>query len=86
MTGKDPDKRLSAAEYLKLLQGKDVDKDALQTIDVEEIAVLPDYFEQCLYPLYLRLHWSGVTPDDRIGILCEVIMIITFDLNNNHFY
>lgn len=41
----------------------------------------PFYFDQFLYPLFLRLHYKGITPDDRISILCEV----SFNLFNNLF-
>lgn len=35
--------------------------------------VFPAYFDSCIYPLYLKLHWNGSTPDDRVTIICEVI-------------
>lgn len=31
----------------------------------------PDYFEEFVYPLFLKLHWNGVTPDERLVIICE---------------
>lgn len=32
----------------------------------------PHYFNSFLYKLYLNLHWNGITPDDRINIICQV--------------
>jgi hypothetical protein len=32
----------------------------------------PAYFSKCIHPLFQRLHLLGVTPDDRISIICEV--------------
>jgi hypothetical protein len=61
MTQKDPRKRLSASEYLKILMGRSGGS-----------APLPQFLESSVYPLFLKLHWNGVTPDDRIKIVCEV--------------
>lgn len=33
--------------------------------------IFPAYFEDFLHPLYMHLHWKGVTPDDRLSILCD---------------
>lgn len=71
MTQKDPSKRLSATDYLKILQGKSFLKDA--TINEEsKLSLFPNYFESCIYPLNMKLHWNGVTPDDRVKIISEV--------------
>jgi hypothetical protein len=84
MTQKDPNKRLSASDYLKILMGKSIDdkereREREKEKDSSEIgtrasslSALPEYFDSCIYPLYLKLHWNGVTPDDRIKIICEV--------------
>lgn len=67
MTVKDPEKRLRASDYLKLLEGHYTATHE----ETEQTRVIPEYFEDCIYPLYLKLHWNGVTPDDRVMILCE---------------
>jgi hypothetical protein len=94
MTQKNGDRRLSATEYLKILQGistGSTDENNANTADAGNqtesaettpsapapapnptFAVLPSYFEKCIYPLYLKLHYQGTTPDDRIVILTEV--------------
>lgn len=92
MTQKNGDRRLSATEYLKILQGistGSTDENNANTTDAGNqtesaettpsapapnpaFAVLPNYFEKCIYPLYLKLHYQGTTPDDRIVILTEV--------------
>jgi serine/threonine protein kinase len=75
MTRKDADKRLSASDYLKILQGKiSVEQLSTETENVNSPKakyVIPDFFESCIYPLFLKLHWNGVTPDDRVMIVCE---------------
>jgi hypothetical protein len=61
MTQRDPDKRLSVAEYRHQLEkGTGTD------------TPFPSFFSNALYPLFLRLHWEGIGPDQRIAILCEV--------------
>lgn len=62
MTQRDPEKRLSVSEYrhqLEISEGTDGPS-------------FPAYFSATLYPLFLRLHWEGVGPDQRVAILCEV--------------
>lgn len=86
MTQRDPDRRLTAKEYRYLLQNGITDNqedlasnneqlrifnDPMERIKPTETA-FPPYFEQLLYPLFLRLHYQGITPDDRIAILCQV--------------
>ena len=34
--------------------------------------VFPDYFSRVVHPIFQMLHVKGVSPDDRIVILCEV--------------
>ena len=34
-------------------------------------APFPPYFASSLYPLFLKLHWTGVTPDDRVNLICQ---------------
>jgi hypothetical protein len=77
MTQKDPEKRLSASEYLKVLSGnveQFSESYAANFFDFrsQRFHAFPTYFESCLYPLYLKLHWNGVTPDGRIAIICQV--------------
>eukprot|EP01039_Chlorochromonas_danica_P000671 gene672-726_t len=80
MTQKDPEKRLSVSQYLALLQGRpgtgisSEEGSSKGSIDGEgksALCVFPPFFDTCLYPLYLKLHWQGVTPDDRVHLLCE---------------
>jgi hypothetical protein len=40
--------------------------------DLESSGVFPSYFGSTLYELFLSIHWRGATPDDRIGIICQV--------------
>lgn len=61
MTQRDPDKRLSVAEYRHQLE---------KGTGTE--TPFPPFFSNALYPLFLRLHWEGIGPDQRIAILCEV--------------
>ena len=62
MTQRDAEKRLSVSEYRNQLEMKEGEKEAS----------FPAYFSASLYPLFLRLHWEGVGPDQRVAILCEV--------------
>eukprot|EP01035_Chromulina_nebulosa_P016923 gene16923-22414_t len=83
MTQRDPDVRLSVQQYRLLLQGgvssdnsSNDTKSISTTIPSDEkkkpiYTAFPLYFETVLYPLFLKLHWKGSTPDDRIGIICE---------------
>lgn len=36
------------------------------------LTVFPGYFDAGLYPLFLKMHWNGVTPDDRVNLICQV--------------
>ena len=63
MTQRDPDNRHSVLEYRKQLE--------LENSGGHD-APFPPFFNTALYPLFLRLHWEGTGPDQRIGILCEV--------------
>lgn len=40
--------------------------------ELESSGVFPKYFGTALYELFLNIHWKGATPDDRIGIICQV--------------
>jgi hypothetical protein len=53
------------------------DTDAAVTRDSTESMPFPEYFSQTIYPLFSKLHTMGVTPDDRIVILCEVCILIS---------
>jgi hypothetical protein len=79
MTQKDSDKRLTASEYLKVLSGNVEKFSESYGYSFCESAKqnqrpnpFPSYFESCLYPLFLKLHWNGVCPDGRITIICQV--------------
>jgi hypothetical protein len=37
-----------------------------------DLATFPAYFDSSLYPLFLKMHWNGITPDDRVNIFCQV--------------
>eukprot|EP01038_Epipyxis_sp_PR26KG_P008875 gene8875-11972_t len=39
--------------------------------DLNSTIPFPPYFNEFLYPLFFKLHWQGITPDDRINIICE---------------
>ena len=39
---------------------------------MEECEVFPKHFSGFLYDLFLQLHNHGTTPDDKIGIICQV--------------
>lgn len=56
MTQRDPKHRRSVREYRE---------------DFESSGSFPVYFSGYLYDLYLRIHWEGTTPDDRIRIIAE---------------
>jgi phosphoinositide-3-kinase regulatory subunit 4 len=74
MTQRDPEQRLSVGEYLQALLGKQ-DSDAKNIVLTSDSAamppIFPSYFEHSLQPLFLRLHYEGVTPDRRVHILCS---------------
>jgi hypothetical protein len=38
-----------------------------------DLATFPAYFDSSLYPLFLKMHWNGITPDDRVNIFCQVL-------------
>jgi len=40
------------------------------------LTVFPGYFDAGLYPLFLKMHWNGVTPDDRINLICQVSFVL----------
>ena len=76
MTQRDPEKRLRVSDYLDILSGKCVVKPVGAKDDVHLDSnskfPFPLFFDSFLYPLYLKMHWNGVTPDDRVNIVCEV--------------
>ena len=88
MTQRDPDKRLSIADYREQLEGikiasisdadiSKIDRKVSQRsnnsdTDDEREAPFPAYFRDVLYPLFLKLHWEGTNPDQRVSIICEV--------------
>lgn len=45
---------------------------ALSAPPLPPLCVFPAYFDSCLYPLFLKIHWNGVTPDERVNIICQV--------------
>ena len=81
MTQRQPDRRRSVSEYLDILQGKNQSQEAANkepniasasSSAIGESCCFPPYFDGFLYPLFLKLHWNGITPDLRIHIICEV--------------
>lgn len=63
MTQRDPSGRRSAA---------------WNRCKLEEIGVFPSYFRN-MYSLFLNVHYNGTTPENRINIICQVL-IFTNDL------
>ena len=91
MTQRQPDSRLSVSDYLDILHGKkSLSNCTLQAPlstatqspanTTPSSMTCPSYFDGFLYPLFLKLHWNGVTPDLRINIICEVL---SFGLHNH---
>jgi hypothetical protein len=93
MTQRDPTKRLSVSDYIDILSGKLSFQNIVEefgncksflessesTSNISGNCPFPSHFDSYLYPLYLKMHWNGITPDDRISIVCEVsIYFITF--------
>ena len=90
MTQRNPDKRLSIADYREQLEEhrssscsstertpSSINHNGGMNsnsgeIEREREAPFPAYFGDVLHPLFLRLHWEGVCPDQRIAIICEV--------------
>ena len=44
-----------------------------KTCTAAGLVVFPSYFDSSLYPLFLKMHWNGVTPDERVNIIAQVI-------------
>ena len=65
MTQYAPGDRLSVSSYRKIL---------------EEKGVFPSFFSTVLYDLFIKLHWHGTTPDDRVNIICENYRAIIMDI------
>ena len=77
MTQRDASKRLSIKEYKNILLGKELHKG----IKCQEF---PLYFEETLYPLYMDLHWDGMTPDRRVEKVFAKVEIILESIMNSH--
>ena len=82
MTQKDPRNRLTVTEYRKVLEGHRSLTDertpgAAGGIGgavgrpADRTMPFPPYFSDVLYPMFLKLHWEGVGPDERIAIICR---------------
>ena len=56
MTQFSPSDRLSVFSYRHIL---------------EEKGVFPSFFGSVLYDLFIKVHWHGTTPDDRVNIICQ---------------
>ena len=87
MTQRDPEKRLSIKQYFDILEGKSKLRNS-----TNDKPIFAPYFSQSICPLFTRLHFEGLTPDDRIGIICEAysdmiksITGITNDKQNSYF-
>lgn len=46
---------------------------AQQMNNIQQSSPFPSYFSKIMHPLFQKLHVRGVTPDDRIAIIAEVI-------------
>jgi len=68
MTQRDPERRLSIKQYFDILEGKGMLRNSNT---VNESPIFSPYFSECIYPLFTKLHFEGLTPDNRIGIICE---------------
>ena len=79
MTQKDPRKRLTVTEYRKVLEGHlSLSDDRVPGAtggavkrSADRTMPFPPYFGDVLYPMFLKLHWEGVGPDERIAIICR---------------
>ena len=56
MTQRAPKHRRSVKEYRE---------------EMESSCTFPAYFNGLLYDLFLKLHWNGSAPDDRVRIISE---------------
>lgn len=76
MTQLRPEKRLTVKEYRCILEGTmpypgplvDNGNDHSHSRDQP---IFPGYFGSSLFPFYMALHWTGVTPDRRLNMLCR---------------
>jgi WD40 repeat protein len=75
MTQRDPERRLSVKQYRELLQKSLMSSSSTSSGSGKQKTgndtAFPQYFESMLHPLFLRLHYKGITPDDRIAIICD---------------
>jgi hypothetical protein len=107
MTQRDPAQRKTVQQYRLLLQGVlegggDIAPPSPSLSEKTMPPIAPPQtttnypfkseFEDILLPFYMRLHWCGYTPDDRINIICsnfphlmEVIASSTDPDANNFF-
>jgi hypothetical protein len=85
MTQRRPDLRTNVRNYRHILEGRRPPSSMVtqggaigqRVVEMEKpasSAPFPEYFAQTVYPVFQKLHTHGVTPDDRIIILCEVRM------------
>lgn len=65
MTQFAPSDRLSVSAYRQILEDK---------------GVFPSFFSSVLYDLFLKVHWHGTTPDDRVNIICENYSAVMTDV------
>ncbi|CAM9452987.1 unnamed protein product, partial [Ectocarpus fasciculatus] len=56
MTARNPDHRPTISEVLMMIDGD---------------PILPSYFKNYVYDLFLSMHWQGMLPDTRIAMLCQ---------------
>jgi len=67
MTQFPPSDRLSVVSYRRVL---------------EEKGVFPSFFSSVLYDLFVKVHWHGTTPDDRVNIICQNYPAIMDEIAN----
>ena len=79
MTQRRPENRTSVRNYRHVLEGRrPIDSLATRSgvapdpSDAHTPPPFPAYFASTIYPVFHLLHTRGVTPDDRIAILCDV--------------
>lgn len=88
MTQQDPEKRTSVRNYRHILEGRrdpstliarsTIAESSNTNMDENSKDVFPDYFSRVVHPIFQMLHVKGVSPDDRIVILCEVGTLFSY--------
>jgi len=78
MTQLNPAKRLTIRDYRCILEGTMPYPGTLVENGTDRShshsrgqPIFPAYFGSSLLPLYMALHWTGVTPDRRLSMICR---------------